>query len=74
MAVTSTSLSSDLVLVMDNGLSTSGQALSKNRTYKNVKSAATNDDVYAVAGTLIGLQSKANQAIQRRNTVELRNV
>jgi hypothetical protein len=71
MAVTATSLATDLVLVMDNGIGASGQALSKNRTYKNIKIAATDDDVYAVAQTLIGLQSKTNNFIQRRNTVEL---
>ena len=71
MAVTATSLATDLVLVMDNGIGASGQALSKNRTYKNIKIAATDEDVYAVAQTLIGLQSRTNNFIQRRNTVEL---
>lgn len=71
MAVTATSLATDLVLVMDNGIGSSGQALSQNRTYKNIKIDATDDDVYAVAQTLIGLQSKPNNFIQRRNTVEL---
>jgi len=71
MAVTSTSIASDLVLVMDNGVSTSGMPLSKNRTYKSIKTDATDDAVYAVAQSLIGLQSKINNFIQRRNTVEL---
>lgn len=71
MAVTATSLTSDLILVMDNGIGASGQALSQNRTYKNVKIAATDQDIYDVAQTLIGLQSKTNNAIQRRNTVEI---
>jgi hypothetical protein len=71
MAVTATSITSDLVLVMDNGLGASGQALTQNRTYKNVKTSATDADVYAVAETLIGLQSKTNIAIQRKNTDEL---
>ena len=71
MAVTATSLTSDLILVMDNGIGASGQALSQNRTYKNVKIAATDQDIYDVAQTMIGLQSKTNNAIQRRNTVEI---
>ncbi len=71
MAVTATSLTTDLILVMDDGVGASGQPLSKNRIFKNVKTSASNDDVYAVAQTLIGLQSKTNNAIQRRNTVEL---
>jgi len=74
MAVTATSLTSDLILVMDNGVGGSGQALSINRTFKNVKVAATDTDVYSVAQTLLGLQSKTNNFIQRRNTVELENV
>lgn len=71
MAVTSTSISSDLVLLMDNGIGASGQPLSKSRVFKNLKASATNDDVYDVAQTLIDLQSKENNAIQRRDTVEL---
>lgn len=71
MAVTTTSLSSDLVLVMDAGIGASGQPLSKNRIFKNLKTNATNEDVYEVAQTLVGLQSKDNNAIQRRDTVEL---
>ncbi|HBK52335.1 MAG TPA: hypothetical protein DDZ44_00155 [Syntrophomonas wolfei] len=71
MAVTATSLATDLVLVMDNGIGASGQALSQNRTFRSIKVSATDDDVYALAQTLIGLQSKTNNFIQRRNTVEL---
>jgi len=71
MAVTTTSLTSDLILVMDNGIGASGQALSLNRTYRNVKPEATDQNIYDVAQTLIGLQSKTNNSIQRRNTVEI---
>ncbi|MEQ8235196.1 MAG: DUF1659 domain-containing protein [Syntrophomonadaceae bacterium] len=73
MAVTATSLTSDLILVMDNGVGSSGQALSINRTFKNVKVAATDQNVYDVAQTLLGLQSGTNNSIQRRNTNELEN-
>ncbi len=71
LAIVSTPLTSDLVLVMDNGVGASGQSLSQNRTYKNVKITATDADVYAVAQVLIGLQSKTTNAIQRKNTAEL---
>lgn len=71
MAVTATPLTSDLILVMDNGIGASGQALSLNRTYRNVKPEATDQNLYDVAQTLIGLQSKTNNSIQRRNTVEI---
>ncbi len=71
MAITSTSLATDLILVMDNGIGASGQPLSKNRIYKNLKSDATDEAVYEVAQTLIGLQSMTNNFIQRRDTIEL---
>jgi len=71
MAVTATSLASDLILVMDNGIGASGQALSLNRTYRNVKPEANDQNIYDVAQSLIGLQSKTNNSIQRRNTVEI---
>lgn len=71
MAVTTTPVASDLVLVMDNGTGASGQPLTQNRTFKNVKPAAENDAIYAVAQGLISLQSKPNIAVQRRDIVEM---
>jgi hypothetical protein len=59
---------------MDNGIGASGQALTVNRRYANVKSAAVNDDVYAVATAISGLQDKAMLIVQRRDTAELENV
>lgn len=73
MAITATAVTSDLILVMDNGTGTSGQALSQNRIYKNVKTNAADADVYAVAQALIALQSKTCNAIQRRNVDEIEN-
>jgi len=71
MAVTATNISSDLILIMDNGTGANGQPLSKSRTYRNVKTTATDSDVYDVAQSLIGLQSRTNQSIQRRNILEI---
>lgn len=71
MAVTATKLASEMILVMDNGVGASGQQLSKNRIYKNIKTDTTDDAIHAVAQTVIGLQSKTNLGIQRRDTVEL---
>ena len=71
MAVTTTSLSSDLVLLMDAGIGVSGKPLSKSRTFKNVKADASNEDLYEVAQALIDLQSRENNSIQRRDVVEL---
>ncbi|MDD2619513.1 MAG: DUF1659 domain-containing protein [Syntrophomonadaceae bacterium] len=74
MALIATPISSNLVLVMDNGTGSSGQQLSIKRTFKSVKSAASNDDLYDVAQDIIGLQGKSNLAVQRQDTVELENV
>lgn len=74
MAVTATPVSSDLVLVMDNGTGASGQQLTRNRVYSNIKAGADNEDVYPVATGLISLQDKTNLSIQRQDTVELSEV
>ena len=71
MAIITTPLASDLVLVMDNGTGAAGQQLSIKRTFKSVKSAASNADVYAVAQDIIGLQEKTSLAVQRQDTTEL---
>jgi hypothetical protein len=73
MAVTATPVSSELVLVLDNGIGVSGQQLIRNRSYGDVKPEAANDDVYQVAQVLLSLQSRTPLAIHRQDTVELTN-
>ncbi len=74
MAVTTTPLGSELVLVMDNGIGASGQQLTKNRTYREVKPDATNENLYLVAGQLIGLQQRTNLSIERRDLVMIEDL
>ena len=74
MALSSTTIATDLVLVMDNGVGASGQALTKTRKYGDVKITAVNDDIYAVAQSISGLQDKSLVAVQRKDTVEIENV
>ncbi len=71
MAVTPSMVAVDLALVMDNGTGGSGQPLFITRTFKKVTTDAANADIYAVAQSLLGLQTKTNVAIQRRDIVEL---
>ena len=71
MAVNSTPVASDLVLVMDNGTGANGQQLQKKRQYTDVKTSATDEDVFAVAQDLLSLQQTTCLAIQRMNTLEL---
>ncbi len=73
MAIVSNPVSSELVLVMDNGTSASGKQLVENRVYQDVKTTASDDDVYAVAQSLLGLQEKTNLAVQRRNLTEIQD-
>ena len=71
MAITTTSVASELVIYFDDG--TGNDVL---RRYSDVKTAATDADVYDVAnGTagLVTLQSKTMLSVQRRNTIEIEN-
>lgn len=74
MAVSTSPVSSDLILIMDNGIGASGQPLTKARKYSKVKTAATNEDIYAVADSLTGLQSKTRLAVRRQDTIEIEQV
>jgi hypothetical protein len=74
MAVTTSPVSSDLVLLMDNGIGASGQPLSRARRYSNIKTTATNEDLYAVADSLTGLQSQTRLAVRRQDTIEIEQV
>ncbi|NLB89282.1 MAG: DUF1659 domain-containing protein [Syntrophomonadaceae bacterium] len=71
MPVNTIPVATDLILVLDNGIGSSGQQLTQNRVYKNIKTDANNDKIYSVAETLAGLQNKRKLAIQRRDIVEI---
>jgi uncharacterized protein YaaR (DUF327 family) len=71
VAVTATPLTSELLLIMDNGIGTSGQQLTKTRTIGNLKTTAADEDVYSVAQGILSLQEKNNISIQRNNASEL---
>ncbi len=71
MAISAIPATTDLILVMDNGFGASGQQLSINRTYKDVKTDADNEKMYSVAQNLISLQESVNLSIQRRDVSEL---
>lgn len=74
MAITATPTATDLILVMDNGLGASGQQLTVSRIFGDVKPAASHADFYSVAQSLLGLQSKTNLAIQRRDYNEIADI
>jgi len=68
VAVITIPVTSELVLVMDNGTGASGQQLKKNRVYKYLKTTASDEDVFSVAQSLLGLQEKTNLSVQRNNS------
>lgn len=71
MAVIATPVTSELVLVMDNGIGASGQQLILNRIYRDVKPETEHADLYQIAQTIQGLQSRSVLAVHRQDTWEL---
>ena len=72
MAVTAIPVNSEMILVLDNGINPeTGNQLLSTRRYTGVKNAAANEDIYSVAQSLVGLQQKDLEAIQRRTLVVL---
>lgn len=74
MAITTTQVSSDLILVLDNGVSTTGKALTKSNRYSDVKIAAANGDLYAIAQGISGLQEKPMLSVQRQDILEIKDI
>lgn len=73
MAVTTNAVATDLILLTDNGTGAAGQQLSKKQTFSRVKPDAGNEDLFAAAQDLLGLQDKTSLAVQRRDVVEIKN-
>lgn len=65
MAVIRTPGDSTLRIRVQTGIGASGQPVYRNRSYNNVKAAATDDDVYAVAQAIAGLQQHPVNSIIR---------
>ncbi len=53
---------SKLKIVFSAGVDNNGKEVKKSKTYADIKAAATDEDVYAIADSLIGLQK--NEALQ----------
>ncbi|MGI6434592.1 MAG: DUF1659 domain-containing protein [Syntrophomonadaceae bacterium] len=71
MAIVVIPVASDLVLIMDDGLDENGKPLTKKRQYGDLKTSATDEDVFAIAEGILSLQDGTCLAVQRVNTVEL---
>ncbi len=70
MSITAVPLVSRLQMRLNHGL-VDGEPVIRTRTYSNVKTAAVNDNVYAVAQKLSELQVHALENIRRVDEVEL---
>lgn len=65
MAVIKQPQASRLDIKVENGIGASGQTLYKTRIIKNLKTSATDDDVYAVGSALAALQSHPVESVSR---------
>lgn len=71
MAVQANPISSEALIRVENGVSSSGATVYASRRLNGIKPAAANEDVHAVARSLGSLQSKTVASIQRSNDLEL---
>ncbi|MFZ5968992.1 MAG: DUF1659 domain-containing protein [Bacillota bacterium] len=58
-------------IVFNHGVDGDGKVITKTKTYTNVKAVATDEDVYAVAEAIIGLQSKTAEHVMRTDDKEI---
>jgi hypothetical protein len=73
VAVTEKVTGMQLVLLLEDGVDEKGKMKVNKKVYKNVKSTASREDVYAVASALAGLQSRPLIAVQQTVEHELMN-
>jgi hypothetical protein len=71
MAVTLHNKSTKFKIVYSLGADKNGKEIKKTKTYSNLKHDVSNEDVYAVASALIGLQSKTALEVAKLNETEL---
>ena len=74
MAITAVAQDSKLKLSFDGGLDGDGKAIVKSKTFSKIKAAAVNDDVYALATSLTGLQEKPLLSVRRIDEVDLTEI
>jgi len=70
MPVTTDFISNKLQVRSNYGM-VNGKEVTKSKTYANLKATAGNDDIYAVAETLAGLQAPAMEEVFKIETTLL---
>jgi hypothetical protein len=68
---TSSIQDSQLRLVLETGVDAEGKPIFKNKSFNNVKTSATADQLYATANALIGLQQHPIFNIEQNNSYTL---
>lgn len=71
MAIITKEAGTKLLIKVENGLTPGGKTAYAQRSFAEVNSAITNEDLYAVGSGIAGLQANALSAIQRQSTVTL---
>lgn len=74
MAVNAEPTGSELVIRVEDGVTSTGATRYRNLTYRNIKAGATDNDVKAVADLLGNAQTKPVASILRNTTVTLTGV
>ncbi|QSX09291.1 DUF1659 domain-containing protein [Alkalibacter rhizosphaerae] len=65
MAVETMKFGTKMVLKLDGGLNEKGEPIVKSKTYANVNTAAADQDIYDVATTLAGLQTRTLEGVHK---------
>ncbi len=73
MAVSRAPQGSQMIITIQNGVNASGQTVYQKRTYKSVKSSATDTDVYDIAQAMASLQKHPVTGISRLDEGNLVN-
>lgn len=71
MAVNTVAQDSKFKIQLDAGVDEKGKPIIKSKTFSNVKSTATNDDVYDVANSLAELQELSLISVRRIDEIEI---
>lgn len=73
MAVTAKNLSNQLILVLDTETGTADKPVLKNRAYRQIKPATSDEALYTVGAQLVSLQTMPQVSIRRQAVTELIN-
>lgn len=74
MAVSRVATDCNLTLVLQTGVDPQGNPITKKKTFSNIKTGASHQDVFDVAFALANLQQHGVNSIQRADIGELVNM